>query len=124
MGLLSGLLGNASELKTEKIKDEYDEFLVQGEEVVQAFKVIRDLFLFTNKRLILVDKKGATGKKTEYLSIPYRSIYRFSIETAGHFDLDSELRIWIGSNETPLTYPIKRGTDIIGIQKTLATYTM
>jgi len=55
------------------------------------------LFIFTNKRLILVDKQGITGKKIEYFSVVYKSISRFSIETAGNFDLDAELKIWISS---------------------------
>lgn len=34
---------------------------------------MRDMFIFTNKRLVLVDKQGLTGKKVEYHSVPYRS---------------------------------------------------
>lgn len=58
-----------------------------------AFKVIRDMFVFTNKRLIIVDKQGVTGKKAEYLSVPYGSITRFSKESAGMMDLDADLKI-------------------------------
>lgn len=67
-----------------------------------AFKLFRDMMVFTEKRLILVDKQGMTGKKTEYHSIPYKSISHYSIETAGTFDLDAELKIWISSAEEPL----------------------
>ena len=42
-----------------------------------AFSLIRDLIVFTEFRLILVDKQGVTGKKTSYKSLPYRSISRF-----------------------------------------------
>ena len=31
----------------------------------------------------------------DYHSIPSKSITHFSIETAGTFDLDAELKIWI-----------------------------
>jgi len=55
--------------------------------------LIRALFVFTNKRLILVDKQGLTGNKVEYHSLPYRIITHFSVETAGHFDLDAELKV-------------------------------
>jgi hypothetical protein len=53
------------------------------------------MYVFTNKRLILIDKQGITGRKVDYHSIPYRAITQFKIETAGHFDLDAELKIWI-----------------------------
>lgn len=66
--------------------------LITGETVSLAFKLVRDLIVFTDFRLILVDKQGMTGKKVEYKSIPYRSISRFSVETSGHFDLDAELK--------------------------------
>ena len=55
--------------------------------------MIRDLFVFTNKRLILVDKQGLTGNKVEYHSLPYRTITHSRVETAGHFDLDAELKV-------------------------------
>ena len=66
-----------------------------------AFSLVRDLIVFTEYRLVLVDKQGLTGKKVSYRSIPYRSVSRFSVETSGHFDLDAELKIWISSSEAP-----------------------
>ena len=81
---------------------------------------MRDLFVFTDKRLILIDKQGITGKKAEYHSIPYKSISHFSVETAGTFDADAELKIYVSSNPNPIQREFKRGTDIIGVQKTLA----
>lgn len=102
MGIFDGLMGNASELKPEDVQKEVAEIITSNEVVKHAFRVIRDTFIFTNKRLILVDKQGMTGKKTEYMSIPYKSITNFSIETAGTFDLDAELKIWISGNSVPL----------------------
>ena len=96
--------------------------LVDGEAIEVGFKVIRDTFVFTNKRLILVDIQGITGKKTEYLSIPYNKITKFSIETAGHFDLDAELKLWIGSDLTPLEKKFNKKVNIYDLQKILATH--
>ena len=79
-----------------------------------AFKLLRDVYIFTSKRLILVDKQGLTGKKVEMLSIPYRAISRFSVETAGHFDLDAELKIWISSGVEPAIGPLTEVTDAAG----------
>jgi hypothetical protein len=85
--------------------------------------LIRDFFVFTNKRLVLVDKQGLTGKKVEYHSIPYKSITHFSVETAGRFDRDAEMKIWISGIREPIEREFKKGTDVIvGVQKALARY--
>lgn len=122
MGFLDGLLGNASTISNEEVTKELEQLLAHGEEVDVAFKLIRDLIVFTNKRLLVVDKQGLTGKKVEYHSIPYKSISHFSIETAGHFDLDAELKIWISGAQTPaIAKQFKKDNSIYDIQKVLAT---
>lgn len=65
-----------------------------GEQVIQSFKGIRDFVVFTTKRIIAVNVQGITGKKKDFTSLPYSKIQAFSVETAGHFDLDSELDLW------------------------------
>lgn len=120
MGFLDGLMGNASEVDVEEVADEFAPILGEGESLQQVFKEIRDMYLFTNHRLILVDKQGLTGKKVDYHSIPYRAITNFVVETAGHFDLDAELKLWISGREKPIEKELKKGT-VIGIQRTLAT---
>lgn len=120
--MFQGLFGNASEVDAKNLQKDLEAILVSGEEVVRAYRIIRDLFIFTDKRLILVDKQGFTGKKAEYHSIPYKSITHFSVETAGTFDMDAEMKIYISSNPTPIEREFKRGTDIIGVQKTLAHF--
>jgi hypothetical protein len=122
MSLVNAIFGTASKISPEDIQNEFSPLLVEGEEIVGAFKVVRDLFVFTQCRLILADKQELTGSKVEYHSIPYKSISQFSVETAGLFDMDAELKIYISSNPTPLKKEFKKGTDIIQIQKLLATY--
>lgn len=124
MGLLSGLMGNASEKNIKSVEKEFEMILVSGEQMERAFVIIRDLIVFTNKRLIIVDKQGVTGKKVEYLSIPYKSINRFSVETAGHFDLDAELKIWVSGSQTPISKEFKKDKNIYDVQKALATYVL
>lgn len=121
MGLFNGLLGNASKMNIDVAQKELQDVLMPEEKVDLAFKLVRDLLVFTEKRLIIVDKQGMTGKKVEYKSIPYRSISRFSVETSGHFDLDAELKIWISSAELPAESLQFRSDDsIVAIQKALA----
>ena len=121
MGLFSGLLGNASQKDIEKTERQLEDILTTTENVELAFSLIRDLIVFTDKRLILVDKQGMTGKKTSYKSFPYRSISRFSVETAGHFDLDAELKIWVSSVQEPAeVLQFTSDRSVIAIQKALA----
>jgi len=120
--MLQGLFGNASEVDTRSLQKDLDAILVEGENLVRAYKIIRDLFVFTDKRLILIDKQGITGKKAEYHSIPYRSISHFSVETAGTFDMDAEMKIYISGNMNPIQREFRRGADLTGVQKTLAHF--
>lgn len=68
--------------------------LVEGEQVHLAFKGLRDSVVFTNKRFISINVQGLTGKKRDYTSLPLNRIQAWSVETAGRFDLDSELDLW------------------------------
>jgi len=124
MGLFDGLLGNASAVNISKIKNEYDEIIGDNENIEKAYKLVRDMFIFTNKRLILVDKQGITGKRCEYHSIPYKSISHFSIETAGHLDLDAELKIYISGNPVPIQKKFNKSLNIYALQSILATYVL
>lgn len=121
MGLFDALLGNASEVDAEKLQKELEPIMVEGEVIERAFKVIRDMYIFTSGRLLLIDKQGLTGKKVDYLTIPYKSITTFSVETAGHFDMDSELNLWVSGRHEPIKKELKKGSDVVGIQKLLAT---
>jgi hypothetical protein len=124
MGLVSGILGNATEVHPQKLAKEFKDILVEDERVERGFRLVRDLFVFTDKRLILVDKQGVTGKKVEYHSIPYGSITHFCVETAGRFDLDAEMKIWIRGHSMPLEKEFKKGIDVVGIQKALARHVL
>jgi hypothetical protein len=124
MGLLDGLMGNASEVSIAEVQKEYSNVLAENENIEKAYKLIRDMFIFTNKRLILIDKQGVTGKKSEYHSIPYKSITHFSIETAGHFDLDAELKIWISGSAMPVQKQFNKSLNIYALQSVLATYVL
>lgn len=125
MGLFSAVLGNAGVVRQEVLKEEYGKLLTEDEEIELGFKLLRDTFIFTTKRLILVDKQGLTGSKTEYLSINYRQISRFSIETAGTFDLEAELKIWISSETVPsIVKKFNKSVDVYEVQKVLAHHVL
>jgi len=125
MGILSGLMGNAGIVDTEKLNKEYGDLLIDSEKIEIGFKLVRDVFMFTNKRLILVDKQGITGKKIDYQSVLYSSISRYSVETAGHLDLDAELKIWISGEPKPaVSKKFNKAVNIYDVQKVLASHTL
>ncbi|MGO7154760.1 PH domain-containing protein [Rhizobium leguminosarum] len=121
MGLFDGLLGHGSKVDPAELRKRLDGVLIDGEDAQLAYKVIRDFFVFTQWRLILVDVQGFTGSKVDYMSVPYKAITRFSVETAGTFDLDTELKVWVSGTATPIERTLKKGTDVRGIQRALAT---
>ena len=90
---------NASFIKLRPVNDNAFEkmvapILINGEEIVESFQSLRDGVVFTNKRIITINVQGITGKKKDFTSLPYSKIQTFSVETAGMFDLDSELDLW------------------------------
>lgn len=118
MSLLHNILGNATE--TSSIHEEVQNSLIENESVIKSYKLIRDEIIFTTQRLVLIDKQGISGKKMEVVSIPYKAITRFSKECAGTFDLDEELKIWIGSHSLPVSYRFKKGTNLDEVYKILS----
>lgn len=90
---------NASFMKLKPVNDnDFADMItptfVPDEQIVQSFRGIRDGVVFTNKRIIAINVQGITGKKKDFTSLPYSKIQAFSVETAGVFDLDSELELW------------------------------
>lgn len=119
--MIDTLFGNAGEVEVKHLQSELAPLLIDGETAVKAFRFVRDYFVFTDKRLLLVDKQGFSGKKAEYQSIPYRSITHFAIESSGSFDRDAEIKLWITGGHF-LEKEIKKGINVLELQKILATY--
>jgi len=125
MGLFNKLVGNADEVSPEKLEEKYGHLLINGENIELGFKLFRDVFMFTNKRLVLIDVQGVTGSKVEFLSLPYKNMSRFSLETAGTFDLDAELKIWVSSENVPtVSKKFNKNIDVYEVHKYLASKVM
>jgi hypothetical protein len=120
MGIIRGLMGHASQVDLADVQKEFEPILIEGEQLAAAFKLVRDMFVFTTMRLILVDKQGLTGSKTDYMSIPYRSIERFSKESTGLLDLDAELKIWIRGSAQPIQKAFKGNQSVNEVYKVLS----
>lgn len=123
MGLLNALLGNASQVSIENLNKDFGHLLADGEKIEAGYQLIRDGFFFTNKRLVYIDKQGISGKKVSYVSIMYRNISRFAVETAGTFDLDAELKIWVSGEAMPsVSLQFNKNVNVYDIQKILITH--
>lgn len=91
--LTQGILGNMSEVSTEELMKEYGAYLMEGETIQTGFRLVRDVVLFTDKRIVDFDKQGATGQKMRVDSINLSSIIHVSAETSGFGLDDSEINI-------------------------------
>ena len=100
-----------------------NDFLIDGETVIGAYKSIRDGVVFTDKRIIAINIQGLTGKKQDYTSIPYSKISTFSLETAGFFDLDSELELYM-SGVGKVKFQFTGSTDVKEICKAISKYVL
>ncbi|MBP0444372.1 PH domain-containing protein [Roseomonas sp. SSH11] len=107
--LLGAVTGDAGRIEPEALGERFQEAILPGETVLAAFRTIRDGFALTDWRLVLVDRQGLTGSKTELVSIPYRSILRFSLEAGGTLDMDEELKVWDRAGDAPLSFSFRRG---------------
>ena len=87
---------------------------VNGEYILQTFKGIRDGVVFTNKRIVTINVQGITGTKKDFTSLPYSKIQAYSVETAGVFDLDSELDLWF-SGMGRIRFEFVARADVTGI---------
>ncbi|HLR88140.1 MAG TPA: PH domain-containing protein [Atopostipes sp.] len=92
--------------------------LAEGENPFKAFKTVRDVAVFTNKRLIVSDAQGITGRKKEIYSLPYKSIIMWSTENAGTIDINSEVELWTRAGN--LKIKLKRGIDIRAFDRLLS----
>ena len=106
-----------------KARDEFSQFLIEGEVIIGTFKTVRDQVVFTNKRIIAANVQGITGSKVDYTSIPYSKIQTFSIETSGTLDLDCEIQIYI-SAVGKVTFEIKGSFDIVSFNKVISQYVL
>lgn len=97
------------------------ELLTDSEKIEYCFHDARDFVIFTNRRIILVDIQGMTGKRRDFTFLSYSKILAYSIETAGVLDFDCELKIWFNGVGI-LTFEISAKDSIAQICKVIASY--
>ena len=96
-----------------------DKMVIDGEHAVAAYRTLRDVAIFTDKRIIVRDSQGLTGTKTEIYTLPYSSINMYSSENAGIIDFNAELELWTRAGH--ITINLKKGVDIRKLDRLIAT---
>jgi len=118
---------NANLVKLKESNGSFDKLLspmlADGEQIIATYQSIRDGVVFTNKRIFAINTQGITGKKKDITSLPYSKIQAFSIESAGVFDLDSELELWF-SSIGKIKLEFSGSTNITDICKIISQYTL
>lgn len=117
---------NAKYLKLREVNDSegvklVGELLIPDEDIIGSFKTVRDMVIFTNRRIIAVNVQGMTGKKKDYTSLPYSKVQTFSFETGGTFDLDAELELWF-SGLGKVRFEFNSRFDVAKFSRSLGSY--
>ena len=115
-------MGSAASADVEKVTKQVEHFLLDDERIDSAYKIFRDMIIFTQRRMITVDVQGFTGKKKDFRSFPYKNIQSFPVETAGTFDMDAELKIRVPHSKDPIEFQFKKGDSIFEVQKSLVKH--
>ena len=119
----SGFFARLKKVSNDEFGDVIQGFMTDGEAIIGSYQSVRDGVVFTNKRIVTINSQGLTGKKKDFTSIPYSKIQTFSLETAGFFDLDAELEIYV-SAIGKLKFEFKGSTDVKEICKIISTYAL
>ena len=100
--IAAGFFDNSKEIETEELNTKLHDdipMLLEKEHVLRAFAQARDMFIYTNRRFLIVDTKGMTGQRVNYMSIPYKYMSAFEFETHGHLDRDAEVYCYTSISE-------------------------
>jgi hypothetical protein len=87
MGLFDALTGRVTEIDPDEAHEDLEPILIDAESIEAAFVLYRDLMVFTNRRLVLVDKRcsgdecpvlrlGFTGATSPYFPLPKSQRHR------------------------------------------------
>lgn len=103
------------------VRSKYPLLLHKDETIELAFKnrggLGRDKSYFTSHRILLKDGKGVGGKRKNYVSVPYSSVQAQSVETAGTWDGDMDLKVYSTGKDMIKIDFAKNQVDSFAIQQ-------
>jgi hypothetical protein len=125
MGLFSAFTSNSGVIDSSKLAEDYNRILLNSEEIEVGFKIHDDTFIFTNKRLILIEIRKGEDSGTEYFSLPYSKISCFSVESNKAFDSKATLKIWISGQQYPVVETeFNKSVDVYEVKNILASHVL
>lgn len=119
MGLIGGARDDEPRSSSRREHNVWSRLLAPGEQIHDVLRLTRSTLIFTSRRLVLVDE-AMSGRQVDYLSVPYRSITHFSVEAAGIFSADADLRIWLAGRTAPIEKSFGPDVDVYAVQALLA----
>lgn len=116
---------NLSPISADKIQETVRNMFVNGENIIGAYKTIRDQVIFTNKRIITIDVQGITGKRKDFSTLPYSKIQYFSVQTPGFAELvpDCEMELFF-TNGFVAKFEFKGNCNIIELGRIISGYVL
>lgn len=80
---ISSFFNFHSQVDPKEVNEDIERFISKDEKIVICLKSNRDIGIFTNKRVVLVDKKGIKGFQRSVYVVEYESIssYILNINT-------------------------------------------
>ena len=116
---------NLHPIPPEKVHNEVKGLLIEGEEMIAAFRTVRDQLVFTNKRIISIDIQGITGTRRSFSSMPYSKVQFFGIQTSGFLEIvpDAELMLTF-ANGTQACFDFKGNVDIGLLGRVISEYVL
>lgn len=112
-----------SQVEPSTVDAQFTALLLDDEKIYMAFRGTRDMVVFTSKRIISLNVQGMSGKKKDFTSLPYSKIQAYSVETAGTFDRDAELDVWL-SGAGQVSFEFAGSTDVAYLSKLISHYVL
>ena len=112
-------------MQLDDVRKDVKGLLIDGEEMLCAFRTVRDQMIFTNKRIIVIDVQGITGKRKSFSFLPYSKIQFYAVQTPGFMEFvsDSELFLMF-SNGFTATFEFRGNVDIGEISRVISQYAL
>ena len=95
--------------------------LLHNEQVVGAYKTMRDFVVFANMRVVAVNVQGISSKKRGFSSLPYSEVSAYLVKISGTFVLDGELELYL-SGVVKVKFGFSGNVNIAQVGQVISSY--
>ncbi len=114
-----------TQISVESVDKEIYALLIDGEKVISAYKTVRDQLVFTDLRMIGLDKRGITGKKKVFSILPYKMIQTFELTTVGLLELIPDAELYVRTVDGHLyRFEFRGKSNIVEIGKMISQFVL